>query len=142
MAGKEIEWWRVERFQALFNASADKSTDPDAKTLYAQSAQRFSDLSTLVQKGSYGTIGGKSASLDDALDYVVAPANQVRALADAGRPGLFEQWEDVLKSFQWMGGPMRQALEETHDLATAASQPQPIAAPVTARFRPRQKLGA
>lgn len=134
------EWWRVENFQNMFNRAADKTEIPEARQLYKEAAQNLAELAALAQKGSYGTKDGRAATLLEAEERVIAPANKVGALSRGAYPELAEGFEDVLKSFQFFGGHMWTAVEQTHDAAQAAVNAtgkvtRKVTAPPTASFK-------
>lgn len=134
------EWWRVQNFQNMFNKAADSATVPEAKQLYQDAARNLAALAELAQKGSYGTHEGKPATLLQAEERVIAPANKVGALSRGAHPELANGFEDVLKSFQYFGGQMWDAIEQTHDAAQATLNAtgkvtRVIKAPQTATFK-------
>ncbi len=134
------DWWRVENFQNLFNKAADNAATPEAKELYQQASRNLGELATLAQKGSYGMHEGKPATLLQAEERVIAPANKVGALSRNGNPQLADGFEDVLKSFQFFGGKMWDAIEQTHDAAelvvnSTGKVTRPLKAPPTASFK-------
>lgn len=132
------DWWRVEKFQDLLKGKADKTNDPEGKALYTLSSTRFNALVENTLRGSFGIAAGKPATFDEVFQEAVNPINEVRKLVDSGRSDLSNDWEDVLKSFQFFGGPMTEVLQEVQAVRVpTAALKRAVIAPEPATFKKR-----